>query len=135
MLEACTTPMPRLCAVIAYYPTYIPDAGTSFPPSLNYQIHIAETQPFSAKSNCYIYHQSDVGFAERVMPTYDRISAQLAWTRTISCLRKGFEINIDLSPVWENHTMVKYYGKDLEQTMNALADDACVNYVPVMIGG
>ncbi|EAS35660.3 dienelactone hydrolase [Coccidioides immitis RS] len=135
VLDACMSPMPRLCAVVAYYPTTIPLAGCGFPSSLNYLIHLAESQPFSGKLNCYTYHRSDVGFAEHDSASYDRVSAQLAWGRTIACLRKGFEVTVDLAPFLENHMKVKFDAKDVDATMETVADDAYVNYVPVMIGG
>ncbi|WEW57983.1 hypothetical protein PRK78_003450 [Emydomyces testavorans] len=133
VLDACMSAMPRLCAIVAYYPTHITDA--TFPPSLNYQVHLAGTQPLSTKPNCYIYQQSDIGFAECDLPSYDSISAQLAWSRAIACLRKGFDITVDLAPTWQNHLKIKYDAKDVNGTINSLADDAYVNYVPVMTGG
>ncbi|KAI1977519.1 hypothetical protein LOZ53_001542 [Ophidiomyces ophidiicola] len=135
VLEACTAAMPRLCAVVTYYPTSVPNANCAYPPSLNYQIHLAESQPFAAKLNCYTYHRSQVGFAEQDSQFYDRVGATLAWSRTIGCLRKGFDLTVDLAPAWERHLMAKYDKKDLEGTIESLAGDAYVNYVPVMTGG
>ncbi|EEP76112.1 predicted protein [Uncinocarpus reesii 1704] len=135
VLDACMSAMPRLCAVVAYYPPTIPNATDGFPPLRKYQIHLAETQQLSGIPYCYTYHGSDVGFAERDSPTFDRVSAQLAWSRTIACLRVGFEITVDVAPVWENHMSLKHDAKDVDGTMNTLAEDAYINYVPVMTGG
>lgn len=134
-LEVCMEPMPQLCALVAYYPSSLPNDGASLPPSINCIIHLAGTQDFAGSRNCYGYTQSDIGFAERNSGRYDSVSDNLAWSRTMACLREGFDIVSNPGPVWETHMMMKYGAKDLQGTMRTVTDDACVNNVPVMTGG
>ena len=35
---------------------------------------------------------------------FHKVSANLAWSRTLATLRKGLEIEVDLERIWENHT-------------------------------
>ena len=56
-----------------------------------------------AKFHSYSYPEVQPGFAEVDLEEYDQVSASLAWTRTLAAVRKGFEINVDLEKVWEEH--------------------------------
>jgi hypothetical protein len=127
--------MPKLRAVIAYYPAYLPKAGSGFPAALRVLIHLAGDQPFAAKYPSFTYKNAEVGFAEEDLEQYDEISARLAWSRTLGCLREAFEISVDLEPDWEKHLSVKYAEKDVDGTMATIVADAYVNHVPVMTGG
>ncbi|OAL62125.1 hypothetical protein A7C99_6700 [Trichophyton rubrum] len=135
VLQACVKPMPRLCAVVAYYPTYIPAFESRSISSLKLKIHLAGRQAKLGKERCYVYANSEVGFAQHDLPQYDPVTARLAWSRTVSCLREGFEMTPDLEPTWERHLFMKYASKDLEGTLDSYADGARINYVPTCTGG
>ncbi|EEQ31858.1 hypothetical protein McanMca71_007807 [Microsporum canis] len=137
VLEACVKPMPRLCAVVAYYPTRLPNFEARSISSLSLKIHLAGSQSLIpiGKGRCYAYAHSEVGFAQHDSPQYDPVTARLAWTRTVACLREGFEMKADLEPVWERHLLMKYASKDLEGTLDSYADGARINYVPTNTGG
>ncbi|KAF3894270.1 Dienelactone hydrolase [Trichophyton interdigitale] len=135
VLQACVKPMPRLCAVVAYYPTYIPAFESRSISSLKLKIHLAGPQAKLGKERCYVYANSEVGFAQHDLPQYDPVTARLAWSRTVSCLREGFEMTPDLEPTWERHLLMKYASKDLEGTLDSYADGARINYVPTRTGG
>lgn len=51
----------------------------------------------------YTYDNAQPGFAEHDMEEYDHLAADLAWTRTIHVLRKGFSRQTDLERRWEEH--------------------------------
>ncbi|PGH19009.1 hypothetical protein AJ79_00043 [Helicocarpus griseus UAMH5409] len=135
VLEACTKPMPKLCAVVAYYPTRIPQPTGGFPSQLCMKIHLAGTQNFSGKYNCYTYVHSKPGFAQLDLPEYDEISSRLAWSRTLACLREGFEIHRDIEPLWERHVNLVYAARDPDAALETMTEDAYVNHVPTMTGG
>ncbi|OJD14123.1 hypothetical protein AJ78_05498 [Emergomyces pasteurianus Ep9510] len=135
VLEACTKPMPKLCAVVAYYPPRIPQPTGDFPSQLNIKIHLAGMQQFSGKHNCHTYVHAKSGFAELDSPEYDEISARLAWSRTLACLRQGFEIYRDIEPVWERHVNMIYTAKDVKGAMQTMTEDSYVNFIPTMTGG
>ena len=42
------------------------------------------------------------------METYEKISAGLAWSRTLGVVRKGFGIEVDLEAVWERHMACRW---------------------------
>jgi len=134
VLEACRKPMPKLRAVVAYYPPYLPKGG-DFPSALNILIHLAASQPFAVKFPSFTYKNSQVGFAEEDLDEYDPVGARLAWSRTLRCLREAFELSVDHEPEWEKHLNLKYASKDVDATISTYAADATVNHVPVMTGG
>lgn len=107
ILALAQKPMPKLCALVAYYPDVLPNPAAGFPPSLNVCIHFAGSHRTVAKYKSYAYPQAESGFAEADLNEYDKVSAGLAWTRTLGTVRKGFEMEVDLEAVWEEHTACK----------------------------
>lgn len=139
-----TNPLPRLCALVAYYPEppfdshdpqfqeYLfpcePPSGaldgvSAYSPHslLPLQIHLADGQtptlyesytanPDKKRHRCHVfsYPESHVGFAEQSEPNYDRIDAQLAWSRTLDCIKRSFAPGpnwtvSDIETTWAKH--------------------------------
>lgn len=107
-LDACIKPMPKLCTLVAYYPDRIPSPAAGFPPSLHVLVHMAGSQGMGTKFHSYSYPEAQPGFSEVDLEEYDQVSASLAWTRTLAAVRKGFEIEVDLEKVWEEHIARKF---------------------------
>jgi SnoaL-like domain len=128
-------PMPKLCALAAYYPTRLPTSRTGFPPSLLVQIHIAFSQNFGTRHPSYTYPDTASGFAEHDSDQYDKVGSRLAWSRSLALMRKGFGIDVDLEAIWENHTTLEFTAKDAEATMQTMVAEPYVNHVPTMTGG
>lgn len=141
--------MPKLCAAVAYYPTTVP-ANVTFPPSLQVAIHLAGSQNFGTKANySYTYPDTEIGFAEHRTgddrDVYNKVSTRLAWSRTLGCLRKGFNIehSVEMEELWERHLLQAFSRKDADRTMATMYDDGDsndddqlhVNHVPTMVGG
>ncbi len=96
--------MSKLGVLVAYYPTALPKTSTGFPPNLKVVVHIAGDQNLSSKKYpTYHYPNAEVGFAETDYETFDKISANLAWSRTLSTVRRGFGVEADLESLWEKH--------------------------------
>ena len=95
--------MGKLKTVVAYYPSAIPPIGAGFHASLNILVHLAGSQTANHIYSTYVYPHAENGFAEVDLETYDKVSASLAWTRTLATVRKGFGIEVDLEKVWEKH--------------------------------
>lgn len=95
--------MPKLCALVAYYPEKLPAPAAGFPSSLNVLVHIAGSQDMGPKYRFFAYPHAEPGFAELDLEQYDKVEAGMAWSRTLAVLRKGFEIEVDLEKVWEEH--------------------------------
>lgn len=124
----------RLCALVAYYPSNIPDTRSRFPVSLRVLVHLAgksvdvttvptalglqgkkrrKTRPINPGLGtgeraelaypAYTYDYAQPGFAETDLDEYDHLAADLAWTRTVQVLRKGFSRDVDLERRWEEH--------------------------------
>ena len=103
VLEVAQKPMPKLCALVAYYPTQIPVPAAGYPSSLNVVVHLTATQSFAPKYRHYTYADAQPGFAETDLGVYDKVASGLAWSRTLGAVRKGFEIEVDLERIWDEH--------------------------------
>jgi hypothetical protein len=127
--------MPKLSALVAYYPPYMPQAGVDFLSSLNIQIHLASSQKFGTRHPSVRYPDTREGFAESDLEEYDHVSAGLAWSRTLGCLRTAFGIEVDLETIWDNHTRLEFETKDAGETMKTMVPEPYVNHVPCRTGG
>lgn len=95
--------MPKLCALVAYYPPSLPHVNAGFPPSVRVLAHLAGEISSAPKWGSYTYPHAEAGFAEEGTAAYEKVSAGLAWSRTLGVLRRGFGIEVDLEGVWERH--------------------------------
>lgn len=136
VLEACMKPMPKLVAVVAYYPPYMPRSTTDFPPTLNLLIHLASSQKFGTRFPSYRYDNTRSGFAEHDLDEFDKTGASLAWTRTLTVLQTAFDIEgYDLETIWDSHKRLEFAEKDVDKTMATMVHQPYVNHVPTMTGG
>lgn len=85
------------------------------------QIHLAGQQtaelysdytvnPDRKRHRCHTfsYPESAVGFAEHQTAAFDRVDAQLAWSRALDCVKRGFRSGgawtvSDIEIVWEHY--------------------------------
>ena len=72
-------------------------------------MHVAGAQPKAQKYKTYSYPEVEVGFAERDLEEFDKVAAGLAWTRSLAAVRRGFEIEVDLEGVWEEHVGREFF--------------------------
>lgn len=124
----------RLCALIAYYPTNIPDTRSRYPPSIHFLTHLAgETVDVTTVPRmlglegkkktttrqlnpgigtgermyightAYTYEYAQPGFAEHDIDEYNRLACDLAWSRSLKVLKKGFGKDMDLEKSWDEH--------------------------------
>ncbi|KAK6382292.1 hypothetical protein LTS17_004179 [Exophiala oligosperma] len=139
VLEACMKPMPKLVAVVAYYPPYMPRSTTNFPPTLGVLVHLAGSQKFGTRHPSYRYPNTRPGFAEHDLDEFDRVAASLSWTRTLGLLREAFDMGgPDLEALWDHHTRLEFADRDTDRTvatMVAQPQRPHVNHVPTMTGG
>jgi hypothetical protein len=52
---------------------------------------------------CFTYEGVDPGFAEHDLEQYDAVADAIAWSRSLSVVRKGFTAEVDLERVWETN--------------------------------
>ena len=128
-------PMPKLVALVAYYPPYLPSTTTSFPRSLDVLIHLASSQNFGTRYPSHTYPDTQPGFAESDLEEYDKPAARLSWSRTLGLVRRAFGLYVDLEAIWDNHTELEFAKKDADATMKTMVPEPYVNHVPTMTGG
>jgi hypothetical protein len=98
--------MPKLCALVAYYPSAIPNPRAKYPTLLEVMVHLAGTQVVPpTEFKCYTYAETELGFAERGKPEFEGVEAGLAWGRTLGCVKSGFKMRLkaEVEGVWERN--------------------------------
>ncbi|KAI1101688.1 NTF2-like protein [Jackrogersella minutella] len=77
------------------------------------------------------------GFAEHDMEDFDRVSAELSWSRSLATARRAFRKDVDLETVVEKNVDNKFYKRNLQQTMSTYSAHKSphVTYVPTLTGG
>jgi hypothetical protein len=128
-------PMPKLVALVAYYPPYLPSTSSTFPASLDVLIHLASSQHFGTRHPSHTYPNTSPGFAESDLDDYDKTAARLSWSRTLGIIRRAFGIYVDLEAIWDHHTELEFVSKDADATMKTMVPEPYVNHVPTMTGG
>ncbi|RAH64683.1 uncharacterized protein BO66DRAFT_463649 [Aspergillus aculeatinus CBS 121060] len=130
----------KLCALIAYYPTAIPGPASQYPASMQVLVHLANQtvnvhHPPSKTGHkatvvrkqvgpgvgigdrlalgyaAFSYVGALPGFAEHDLEEYSRIPAQVAWSRTLGALQRGFRrvAAVDLERVWDEMQEARYF--------------------------
>ncbi|KAI4238117.1 MAG: hypothetical protein LQ349_001320 [Xanthoria aureola] len=135
VLEIAHKPVPKLCALVAYYPERMSVPGAGYPPSLKLVVHIAGSQGFMPGDYAYSYPDAVPGFAEHDLDVFDKVSAGLAWSRSLDVIRMAFEIEVDLEAIWDRHSELEFATKDAEATMATMVEEPYVNHIPTMTGG
>jgi len=135
-LDVCMKPVPKLSALVTYYPHQLPSTSTNLPPNLVSVVHIAGDQNIgSPKYPSYHYPHAKEGFAETESDAFSQVASDLAWSRTLTALRKGFGIDADVENIWEKHLSAEFLQRDVYATMDTMAKNPTVNFVPTMAGG
>ncbi|KAL4787628.1 hypothetical protein BJX76DRAFT_302207 [Aspergillus varians] len=158
----------RLCAIVCYYPTNIPDTRSHYPQTVRLLTHLAgdvidvTTTPtllglqgkkkrstrqinpgigtgeqLEIGHRAYTYSDAEPGFAEVDQDEYNRIDADLAFTRTLEVLRRAYGQDRDLEKPWEEHLQGKFFAMNLNNTMEHYVKDLtpAVTYTPTLSGG
>ncbi|KAI1548716.1 AhpC Peroxiredoxin [Pyrenophora tritici-repentis] len=145
VLKTAQKPLAKCCAIIAFYPTVLPSPKTMYPNSHQLQVHIAGPSQTSPRPDMcawklYRYEKCATGFADPASPAYETVEANLAWTRTLSCVRKGFGKNLDLEPLAQAHWNAKFEDDDPDRASmdiikNMTQDSPHVTVLPTLQGG
>lgn len=104
-------------------------------------VHVAGTDdtdpglPDHGTVEVFRYPLAADGFLHPTSPTHDPMSADLAYTRTISALRSTMGPHYDLSALWDEHLMLEFAVKDAGATMATMVDEPYVNHIPTITGG
>ncbi|KAI9761678.1 MAG: hypothetical protein M4579_000912 [Chaenotheca gracillima] len=121
-----------VCAFVVYYPTEpiggIPSHGL-------FHAHVVDPPSAQSTFSHHLYVEVEPGFAERESGKFDKIAANLAWSRTLGIVRKGFGIEVDLEKKWEEHLALEFAVRDADATMETMVSQPYVNHVPTITGG
>ncbi|KAF2005786.1 hypothetical protein P154DRAFT_285245 [Amniculicola lignicola CBS 123094] len=103
VLKTAMKPMPKLNAIVAYYPTILPNPSKKFPTLLQIMVHVAGTQESPRPEECefklYRYENCSWNFADPEAKQFSEVEADLAWSRSLACVRRGFKKDVDIEPV------------------------------------
>ncbi|KAF2845399.1 dienelactone hydrolase-like protein [Plenodomus tracheiphilus IPT5] len=115
VLRIAQKPLAKCCAVIAFYPKELPESKIKYPNAKALQVHVAGLSPGSAGARAemyewglYRYEKCALGFAEPASKSYKEVEANLAYARTLACVRRGFNRHVDLEPVTQGLWDAKY---------------------------
>ncbi|KAI1266905.1 hypothetical protein F5Y18DRAFT_351895 [Xylariaceae sp. FL1019] len=157
----------KLCCLVAYYPTRIPDTRAQFPGGINVLAHLAgedvgvvshgqivgiqgkrrvrrqkiERGLGAGGMNKLAYpsytYNAQPGFAEHDLEEYEKISAELAWSRSLTAVRRAFRKDVDLEMAIEENVESKFYTRNLGKTMSGYTSHKSphVTYFPTLTGG
>lgn len=84
-----------------------------------------------------IYSYPDAGhaFANPGRNTYIKPASDMAYSRSLSVLRKVIGPWYDLNALWEAHRACEFETRDADETMKTMVDEPYVNHIPTLTGG
>lgn len=110
-----------------------------FHPDVRILLHLPASAPFSAPTSGALkirLYDSEPGFAIPASPTYDRLAASLAFSRTLKLLRETIgPYDVDLESIWDEHLLYEFSDRDPEKTLQTMVPNPYVNHVPTLTGG
>jgi carboxymethylenebutenolidase len=83
----------------------------------------------------YAYPGTSTGFIAPGSEHYDKPAALMAYSRTLSMLRKVLGPLFDLNHLWEQHCYFEFATRDVDAVMPTMVAEPYVNHVPTMTGG
>jgi hypothetical protein len=98
-------------------------------------VHLAESQGLTANVPTYNYPGVEDGFAEHDLDQFNSISTNLAWSRSLRIVRRGFKQDSNLEDSKDAFNNLTLTSQNALEAVSMLADDAHVNYIPTATGG
>jgi carboxymethylenebutenolidase len=145
VLKTAMKPLPKCCAIIAFYPPVLPSPKTMYPGSHQLQVHVAglsqaSPRPDMCEWKLYQYKQCATGFADPTSKAYSEVEANLSWSRALACVRKGFNRNVDLEAIVQDAWNAKYEDEVPERASmsivtNMTQNSPHVSILPTLEGG
>ncbi|KAK3208055.1 hypothetical protein GRF29_96g1253344 [Pseudopithomyces chartarum] len=137
VLKIAQKPLPKCAVIVAFYPSVLPSAGYKYPSLLKVQIHVGGDQSAPRPEMCewglYRYPNCKFGFAEPENMAYERIEAELSFSRTLLVMRKGFKQDVDIEPVVQAAWSAKYEDEVPERGSMAVVQSMSQNSAHVTI--
>lgn len=145
VLKFAQKPVHKCCAIIAYYPSQLPSPKHKYPSLLQVVVHIAglsqqSPEPQECEWKCYRYDNCSLGFADPSARNHEPGEANLAASRSLAAIRRGFKKEVDIEPIVDEAWRAKYDIEDPEaaslgvvQTMTQ--NSPHVTILPTLQGG
>jgi carboxymethylenebutenolidase len=86
-----------------------------------------------AKVSIFAYPDCGEGFALRLH--FDPAFAGMAYSRTVTALKRAIGPHYDLEDLWEHHLACEFATKDAAAAIETMVAEPYVNHVPTMTGG
>jgi carboxymethylenebutenolidase len=83
----------------------------------------------------HVYPGCDHAFATPERAHFDKPAATMAYSRTVSLLRRTLGPIHDLNALWERHCHYEFATRDVDAVMPTMVAEPYVNHVPTMTGG
>ena len=112
---------------------HFPEQDAHCPPEVRERISNAlKTRP---QIEQYVYAGCDHAFANPSRKSYDKPATMMAYSRTLTLLRKVLGPVYDLNTLWEQHCYYEFATRDVDAVMPTMVAQPYVNHVPTMTGG
>ncbi|KAL2202352.1 NTF2-like protein [Sarocladium strictum] len=81
-------------------------------------------------------YKAEPGFAEHDMEEYDRVSAELAWSRSLAAARRAFGNHVEAEILLETNTHSKFFSSDHSKSVNTYTTHKTphVTNIPTLTG-
>jgi carboxymethylenebutenolidase len=116
--------------------------GAEFRPASGLQKHVTlqvagAGSPVQEKGNITLFHypECEPGFALTGHSKFDGPWAEMAYSRTVSALKRAIGPHYSLEELWEYHSACEFVHQDATRTMKTMVAEPYVNHVPTMTGG
>ncbi|MGF6413548.1 dienelactone hydrolase family protein [Paraburkholderia sp. MM5482-R1] len=83
----------------------------------------------------YVYAGCDHAFATSEREHFDKPAAMMAYSRSLSMLRRILGPIYDLDSLWESHCHYEFATRDVNAIMPTMIASPYVNHIPTMTGG
>ncbi|EFQ35621.1 dienelactone hydrolase [Colletotrichum graminicola] len=82
-------------------------------------------------------YEAEPGFAEHDLDEFNKVPAELAWSRSLGAARKAFNNHVDLEVVLDENVQGKFFTRNLSQTMSTYTTHKSphVTHMPTLTGG
>jgi carboxymethylenebutenolidase len=116
--------------------------GSEPPPEVGLPKHVTLHAPGAGplvqekgKLTVFYYPECAPGFALPGNREFDGPWAEMAYSRTVSALKRAIGPHYSLEELWEYHSACEFVHKDATRTMRTMVAEPYVNHVPTMTGG
>lgn len=98
-------------------------------------VHLADSQELGANFPTFVYTEVEDGFAEHDLDQFEPVAADLAWSRSLAAVRKGFKQDVELDSARDAFSHATRIAKDTTAIINSMVETPHVNYIPTGTGG